>query len=96
MGSSEPGEVSQLGGAAVRLPQLRRPWAHLSRTPRGQSLMDAREVLNISIEDFAARMDESPADIRDYEAGVYMTRQRTSSTLVPSGAAKTVKKETPG
>jgi ribosome-binding protein aMBF1 (putative translation factor) len=35
-------------------------------------------VLNISIEDFAAHMGETPADIRAYEAGVYLTRQTAS------------------
>lgn len=42
---------------------------------RGKALRDAREELDISIEDFASPMGESPADIRASEAGVYMTRQ---------------------
>jgi len=47
---------------------------------RGEGLRIAREGLNISIEDFATHMGESPADMRAYEAGVCMT-SRTASVL---------------
>ena len=47
---------------------------------RGEGLKIAREGFNISIEDFAAHMGESPADMRAYEAGVCMTG-RTASVL---------------
>jgi len=72
------GETLALSDALSRSAESIDPDGENVEMSRGEALRDAREMLNISIEDFAAHMDESPAVMRAYEAGVYMTRQTAS------------------
>ena len=72
------GETLALRDALTRSAESIDPDRENVEKSRGEALKNAREMLNISIEDFAAHMDESPAVMRAYEAGVYMTRQTAS------------------
>lgn len=72
------GETLALMDALSRSAASIDPECESVQKSRGEGLKFAREGLNISIEDFAAHMGESPADMRAYEAGVCMTGQTAS------------------
>ena len=72
------GETLELMDALSRSAEEIDPDRESVQKSRGEGLKIAREGLNISIEDFAAHMGESPADMRAYEAGVCMTSPTTS------------------
>ena len=84
------GETLALRDALSRRAEEIDPDRERAQKSRGEELKVAREMLNVTPENFAAEMRRTPATMREYEAGVGMDKV-TASVLTRALAAAALK-----
>lgn len=91
------GETLALRDALSRRAEEIDPDRERVQKSRGEALKVAREMCNVTLEDFAAEMRRTPATAREWEAGVGMDKQTVSvlTRALATTARKAVRQPVP-